>query len=217
MTKAPTDRTRLRRMHEKGAHDPALIAALVDALPLAHIGHLVEGMPMVTPTLIWRMGRRVLWHGSSASRMVRAALAAPVCLTASGLDAMVLARSGLEHSVNYRSVMVMGQPQALRDPTEKEDALRAMMEHLFPGRWQALRPMTAQELKATAVLALPLDEASAKIDASGPADPAEDLDWPVWAGTLPLLRATGTPQPAPGLAAALAADPPAYLSAFRFG
>lgn len=213
----PSPRTRLRRMHEKAAYDRATIHAVLDAMPLAHIGHLVQGAPVVTPTLQWRMGDSVYWHGSSASRMIKAALAGPVCLTVSIVDALVLARSGLEHSVNYRAVMAFGQPQALTDPAEKEAALKAMMEQLFPGRWQELRPITTQELKATAVLSLPLDEASAKIDAGPPADPAEDLAHPVWAGTLPLATAPGTPRPAPDLAAALAADPPPYLAAFRWG
>lgn len=213
----PSPRARLRRMQEKAAYDRATIHAVLDAMPLAHIGHLVEGVPVVTATLQWRMGERVYWHGSSASRMIRAARSGPVCLTVSIVDGMVLARSGLEHSVNYRAVMAFGQAEALTGPAEKEAALRAMMERLFPGRWAALRPITAQELKATAILSLPLDEASAKIDAGPPADLPGDIAHPVWAGTLPLSTATGTPRAAPDLAAALAADPPPYLAAFRWG
>jgi nitroimidazol reductase NimA-like FMN-containing flavoprotein (pyridoxamine 5'-phosphate oxidase superfamily) len=212
----PSPRARLRRMNEKAAYDRATIHAVLDAMPLAHIGHLVEGAPVVTATLQWRMGERVYWHGSSASRMIRAARSGPVCLTVSIVDGMVLARSGLEHSVNYRAVMAFGQAEALTGAAEKEAALRAMMERLFPGRWAALRPITAQELKATAILSLPLDEASAKIDAGPPADLPGDIAHPVWAGTLPLSTATGTPRPAPDLAATLAADPPPYLAGFRW-
>lgn len=209
----PTDRSRVRRMHDKAAYDAPLIHALLDAIPLAHVGHLIDGLPVVTPTLQWRMGGRIYWHGSSASRMVRAALAAPVCVTVSALDGMVLARSGLEHSVHYRSVMVFGQAERVEGAEEKTAALRAMMEGLFPGRWDALRPITAQELKATAVLSLPLTEASAKIDDRPPDDPPEDRDWPVWAGTLPLITRPGVPVAAVGLDPALPLPP--YLAAFR--
>lgn len=212
-----TPLTRPRRMHQKASHDPGLIAALLDALPLAHVGHLVEGMPVVTPTLQWRVGERIFWHGSSASRMMTAAAAAPVCVTVTALDGMVLARSGLEHSVNYRSVMVFGRAEPVTGAEAKAAALEAMMERLFPGRWARLRPMTAQELKATAILSLPVTAATAKIDAEGPADPPGDCGWPVWAGVLPLRLVAGAPVPAAGLAAALVAEPPPYLAAFRFG
>jgi len=210
-------RSRARRMHEKAAYDRPAVEAILDAVPLAHVGHVVDGFPVVTPTLQWRIGDRIFWHGSSASRMMKRAAGTQVCVTVTALDGMVLARSGLEHSVNYRSVMVFGEAVAVRDPAAKEAALKAMMERLFPGRWAALRPMTAQELKATAILSLAIEEASVKIDADPPADPPEDLPWPVWAGTLPLRWTAGAPIPAPGLAAALAADPPAYLASFRFG
>ena len=203
MTHAPSPRTRLRRLHDKAAYDFDTIAAVLDAQPLAHIGHLVNGAAHVTPTLQWREGDRVFWHGSSASRMIKSALAAPVCLTVTALDALVLARSGLEHSGNFRSVMAFGPPQAVTDSKAKARHLEAMMDGLVPGRWPQLRPMTAQELKATAVLWLPLSEASAKIGAGPPTDPPQDLDWPVWAGIIPLWQVTGTTEPAPGLAPGL--------------
>lgn len=213
----PSSRTRARRQHELASYDPALVRALVDAIPLAHVGHLIDGSPVVTPTLQWRMGGRIFWHGSSASRMMKAAAGAEVCLTVTAVDGMVLARSGLEHSTQYRSVMVFGRAAALKDPAEKEAALQAMMERLFPGRWPELRPMTAQELKATAVLSLPLSEASVKVSAGGPTDPPQDRAWPVWAGVLPLHMRAGAPQPAPDLAPGLAAAPPGYLRDFSFG
>lgn len=215
MSKPPSPRTRLRRMHEKAAYDRGTLHAILDAMPLAHVGHLVDGAPVVTPTLQWRMGERIYWHGSSASRMVKAALAAEVCVTVSCVDGMVLARSGLEHSVAFRSAMVFGRAERLTEPEAKAEALRQMMERLFPGRWESLRPMTAQELKATAVLSLPLDEASAKIGGTEPEDPPEDLSWLVWAGHLPMATATGTPVPAAGLAPGLAV--PSYLKRFRWG
>ena len=170
----PDDFTRARRLHHKASHDRAVIDAILDAMPMAHVGHLVDGHPVVTPTLQWRDGDRVFWHGSSASRMIRRAGEAKVCLTVTLSDGMVLARSGLEHSVNYRSVMVFGQARAVQGPAARTRALRVMMDRLFPDRWDALRPMTAQELKATAILSLPLSRASAKISAGPPTDPPED-------------------------------------------
>jgi nitroimidazol reductase NimA-like FMN-containing flavoprotein (pyridoxamine 5'-phosphate oxidase superfamily) len=186
--------TRLRRMHEKGAHDAATIHAILDAQPLAHVGHLVDGTPVVTPTLHWRMGDHVYWHGSSASRMIRACTGAQVCLTVTLLDGLVMARSGLEHSVNFRSVMVFGEAEAVTDPAAKAAALETMFDQMFPSRWSQLRPMTAQELKATAVLRLPITQASAKIGTGMPADPPEDVAWPVWAGLIPISQTLGEPQ-----------------------
>lgn len=217
MTKAPTARTRVRRLHEKAAYDRATIDAILDAMPVAHVGHLVDGFPVVTPTLQWREGDHLYWHGSAASRMVRAAAGGPVCVTVTLTDAMVLARSGLEHSVNYRCVMVMGTAQAVTDPAAKARHLERMMEQMFPGRWAQLRPMTAQELKATAILSLPLSEASAKVSASAPGstDPEEDRDWPVWAGLLPIRLTMEKPQPDPDLAAGIAL--PDHAARYRFG
>ena len=217
MTKAPSPRTRLRRLHEKAAYDRATIDAILDAMPVAHVGHLIDGFPVVTPTLQWREGDHIYWHGSSASRMTRAATGGPVCVTVTLTDAMALSRSGLEHSVNYRCVMVMGTATAITDPAQKARHLEVMMEQMFPGRWPQLRPMTAQELKATAILSLPLTEASAKISAAAPGEsgPAEDRDWPVWAGNLPISLTMGTPEPAPDLAPGLAL--PDHAANYRFG
>lgn len=194
---APTDRTRLRRMSEKAAHDRATIDAILDACPVAHVGYVVQGAPHVTPTLQWRVGDRVFWHGSAASRFLRAIDGSPVCLTVTLTDALVLARSGFEHSVNFRSAMLFGTAHVVTDPEEKESHLKAMMDQLFPGRWPQLRPMTRQELKATAVLTMVIDEASAKIGDGMPDDPPEDRAWPVWAGIVPLTTTLGTPEPAP--------------------
>jgi nitroimidazol reductase NimA-like FMN-containing flavoprotein (pyridoxamine 5'-phosphate oxidase superfamily) len=207
--------TRLRRMPHKAAYDRASIDAILDAMPVAHVGHLVDGRPVVIPTLQWRIGDRVYWHGSAASRMQRQAADAPVCLTVTITDAMVLARSGLEHSVNFRSVTVFGQATLLRDPGEKAQALEAMMEGMFPGRWGQLRPMTAPEVKATAILWLPLDEASAKISSGMPDDPEADLGWPVWAGLLPIAHVTGAPEPDPRLAPGT--EVPGHALRYRFG
>lgn len=195
MTKAPSNRTRLRRLHEKAAYDADTVKAILDAQPLAHIGHLVDGFPVVTPTLAWREGERIYWHGSSASRMVRAAAGQPVCLTVTLLDGLVLARSGLEHSVNFRSVMVFGTAELVTDPAACARHLEVMIDQIFPDRWPQLRPMKAQELKATAVLSLPISEASAKIGAGMPIDAAEDMAWPVWAGVVPIRQVLDQAQP----------------------
>lgn len=217
MSKAPSPRTRLRRLNEKAAYDRETLHAILDAMPVAHVGHLVGGLPVVTPTLQWREGDRIYWHGSAASRMVRAAAGGPVCVTVTLTDAMVLARSGMEHSVNYRCAMVFGTAEAVADPAARARHLERMIEQMFPGRWAGLRPMTAQELKATAVLSLPLDEASAKVSAAAPGetDPPEDRDWPVWAGLLPIRLTMGAPLPAPDLAPGLAL--PDHARDYRFG
>jgi nitroimidazol reductase NimA-like FMN-containing flavoprotein (pyridoxamine 5'-phosphate oxidase superfamily) len=211
----PSDRSRARRLHAKAAYDRATIDAILDAMPVAHVGHIVDGFPVVTPTLQWREGDRIFWHGSSASRMQKRSPGTQVCLTVTLTDGMVLARSGLEHSVNYRSVMVFGTARVVEGPTAKEAHLRAMMERMFPGRWDRLRPITAQELKATRILSLPLTEASAKISAGPPTDPPEDRSWPVWAGVIPIRLTVGTPDPAPDLAPGLPV--PNHATAYRIG
>jgi nitroimidazol reductase NimA-like FMN-containing flavoprotein (pyridoxamine 5'-phosphate oxidase superfamily) len=127
--------------------------------------------------------------------MIKAAAGQPVCLTVTLLDGLVLARSGLEHSVNFRSVMVFGVAELVRDAAAKSRHLEVMMEQMYPGRWAQLRPMTAQELKATAVLSLPISEASAKIGAGMPTDPPQDMDWPVWAGLVGIRQVLDPPQP----------------------
>ena len=182
-------------MHDKAAYDADTIKAILDAQPLAHIAHLVDGVPAATPTLQWREGERVFWHGSTASRMIRAAAGQPVSLTVTMLDGLVLARSGLEHSVNFRSVMVFGIAEPVTDTAAKAAYLRVMIEQIYPGRWAQLRPMTAQELKGTAILSLPISEASAKIGQGMPTDPPEDRDWPVWAGVIPVQQVLQTAQP----------------------
>jgi uncharacterized protein len=181
----PSDFTRTRRAPQRGAYDMQTIHAILDAATLCHVGHIVDGRPVVIPTLHWREGNHVYWHGSSASRMIRASLAGEVCLTVSLLDDWVLARSAFHHSVNYRSVLCFGRPSLVADGEPKLAAMKGLLERLFPGRWDTLRPPNAQEIKATAILSLPLTEASAKIRVGPPVDDDADLDWPVWGGLLP--------------------------------
>jgi nitroimidazol reductase NimA-like FMN-containing flavoprotein (pyridoxamine 5'-phosphate oxidase superfamily) len=160
----------------------------------------------VIPTLYWREGNHVYLHGSAVSRMLDTARKAPVCVTVTHIDALVLTRSAFHHSVNYRSVVILGRPDEVTDATEKSARLRAFMEQLMPGRWDALRPVKPKELKATRLLRLAIDEASAKVRDHGPADEKADLAWPAWGGLIPIAMRTGAPQPdevarAAGLAA----------------
>jgi nitroimidazol reductase NimA-like FMN-containing flavoprotein (pyridoxamine 5'-phosphate oxidase superfamily) len=193
-----SDRVRVRRKPERGHYDRATIDAILDSAIVGHVGYLIDDQPFVTPTAIWRQGDRLFWHGSSASRMLRATKGGvPVCVTVTQVDALVLARSGFNHSLDYRSVMVLGRAHALTDETEVLDALRAFVEHLYPGRWDELRPTTRQELKATSILWTDLAEASAKIRDVGAHDDPGDETWPAWAGSIPLRTAVGTPEPDP--------------------
>ena len=147
-----TERTRLRRAHKKGVYDRDTLYALLDDFPLCHVGYIEDGLPYVTPTLQWREADRVYWHGSSKSRAILSAADKPVCLTVSRLDGLVLARSGFEHSVNHASAMIFGTPSLVEVPEQKRVHLKRMFDHLYPGRWDQLRPMSGGELKATAVM-----------------------------------------------------------------
>ena len=194
---APSARTRVKRLPKRGRYDRETIDSILDAGLLCHVAYVIDGQPYVTPTAHWREGDHVYWHGSSASRMLRALdTGIPACLTVSLLDGVVLARSGFHHSMNYRSVMVLGTAERVPDEA-KLAALEAFSERIAPGRWPKLRPPTAQEVKATTILRLPIAEASAKIRTGPPGDDEEDYDWPVWAGVVPVRLVTGTPEPDP--------------------
>ena len=204
-----SERTRVRRLHQRGSHARADVHAILDAAPLCHVGYVVDGRPLVTPTLHWREGERVYWHGSAASRFLHRAEGTPVCLTCSLMDGYVLARSAFNHSVNYRSAMVFGTARRITDPADTAEALRRFTDALFPGRWDTLRPMTAQELKATAVLWMDIEEATAKTRAAPPGD-GDEADVPVWAGVLPMAARLGAAEPAPDLPSGI--DLPAPLA-----
>lgn len=192
-----TEQSRLRRAHERGHYDRDTIYAILDTQPICHVGCVMDGKPMVIPTIQWREGDHIYWHGSSASRSLRASQDMDVCLTVTLLDGLVLARSGLHHSVNYRSVMVFGQPVTIDNPDEKKAHLNAMIDTLYPGRSQILRPILDQEAKATAVLSMPIEEASAKVRSGGVNDEEEDYALPIWAGVLPVRQVLGEPIPDP--------------------
>ena len=209
-----SDRVRLRRRRERGSHERAAIDAILDEALIAHLGIADErGQPFVIPTLHARRGDIVYLQGSTASRTLRALRAgAPACLTVSLLDGLVLARSAMHHSANYRSVMLLGEATVVESSAEKLTALEAIVEHIVPGRWSEARPPSESELKATSVLALPIEEASAKIRTGPPIDDEEDYGLPVWAGVIPIVSEARDPQPDPRLAPG---TPPPSVNAYR--
>lgn len=176
----------MKREPQRARYDRETIEAILDEALICHLGFEVDGQPYVIPTLHARVGDRLYVHGSAASRLLRhLAGGAPVCVTVTLVDGLVLARSVFNHSVNYRSVVVFGTATVVEDD-EKREALRALTEQLAPGRWDEARPPTEKELKATWILSLPLDEASAKVRTGPEEDEPEDLDLPVWAGVVPV-------------------------------
>ena len=193
----PSARTQVRRLPDRGHYDEVTIHAVLDAGFLAHIGFLTDTQqPVVIPTLFGRDGHKLYLHGSAASRMIRhLAQGVPACVTVTTVDGLVFARSAFHHSMNYRSVVAFGQARLLTEADEKLHALAIISDHVAPGRWAAARPPNSQELKATGVLEFLIDEASAKIRSGPPKDDAEDLDWPVWAGVVPLRLSPGAPRP----------------------
>jgi uncharacterized protein len=197
-TAPPSDRTRVRRLPKRGRYDRASLDAVLDAGVIAHVGWTGDdGQPYATPTIAWRVGDRLYWHGSSASRMLRGTAGRAVCVTVTLLDGYVLARSGFNHSVNFRSAMVLGTANLVTDPAEVDATLEAFIEGLYPGRWAELRPMTAKERKATTVLWMDLTEASAKVRAEENHDDDGDESWPTWGGVIPLRVVAGEPEPDP--------------------
>jgi hypothetical protein len=191
-----TPRTRLRRLPKRGAHDRETIDAILDEALISHIGFVHDGRPAVIPTLHARLGDHVLIHGSAASRMLRALTTGiNLCLTATLIDGLVLARSAFHHSVNYRSVVLYGQAHLVEEPDEKEQALEAFTERLLPGRWADVRWPTRKELKATTVIRLPIAEGSAKVRTGPPIDDEPDYALDVWAGVVPLALVEGEPIP----------------------
>lgn len=192
-----TDRTQVRRLPEKARTDVTELHAILDTASVAHVGIVDADQPIVLPMACARDGDRLLLHGSTGSRLIRAmAGGAAVCATVTILDGMVLARSAFNSSMNYRSAMILGVAEPVADPV---DGLRVLTEHLLPGRWQVLRAPTRKELAATLVLGLPLNEWSVKISDGPPDDEPDDLQQRVWAGVIPLTLRAGEPIPAPDL------------------
>ena len=189
------DHLRVRREPQRGRYDRETIDAILDEALYCHVGFEADGRPYVIPTLHARIGDLLYVHGSAASRMLRnLAAGIPICVTVTLLDGLVLARSAFNHSINYRSVVVLGTATLVEDG-EKLAALRAFSEHVAPGRWDTVRAPTEQELKATWILSLPLVEASAKVRSGPPEDEPEDVRFPAWAGVVPVHLAAEAPLP----------------------
>jgi nitroimidazol reductase NimA-like FMN-containing flavoprotein (pyridoxamine 5'-phosphate oxidase superfamily) len=195
MDKIPqTPRTTLKRLPQRGSYDREIINQILDEGFICHVGFSVDGRPFVIPTGYARVGDSLFIHGSQASRMLRTLeQGIDVCVTVTLLDGLVLARSAFNHSMNYRSVVVLGNARVVDDPEEKLEALRALSEHMIPGRWDDVRQPSERELQLTTVLSVPLNEASAKVRTGPPLDDEEDYDLPVWAGLIPLRLVAGTP------------------------
>lgn len=199
-TEAPaypiTPRNRVKREPTRGHYDHATVHAILDSAMLCHVSYALDGQPFCTPTLHWREGDQLYWHGSSASRMIRhLAKGAPACLSVSHLGGLVMARSAFHHTVNFRSAMCFGTARLVSDPAEKLHALRAMVDRFFPGRFDALRPVLPQEIKATGVIAMRIEDASAKIRTGGVGLAPEDEGHPIWAGVIPVTTVIGTDEP----------------------
>jgi uncharacterized protein len=192
----PSERTRIRRPGY-AAYDAATVFAILDAGLVCHIAYVVASAPYVTPTLYWRDGTRLYWHGASARRLFRAATApVPVALAVSHVDALVLARSAMRHTMLFRSVVAFGEATHVTDDDEKRRALRRLIDRLYPGRWPQLRPVLPEELAATAVMAMTIAEASAKVKRHGVLERREeDYATPVWAGVIPLATTIARAEP----------------------
>jgi uncharacterized protein len=193
-SQAPTPRTRVVREAHRGVYDRETVYQILDEGFLCHVGFVADGQPFVIPTSYGRKDASLYIHGSAASRMLRQMKdGVPVCVTVTLLDGLVLARSVFNHSMNYRSVMVLGKATPVEDPEEKLEALRLLSEHIIPGRWADARQPNERELKQTSVLKLPIEEFSAKVRTGPAIDDEEDLSFPTWAGVVPLEMTAGAP------------------------
>ena len=207
---------RVKRRQDRGHYDHATVHELLDSAAMCHVSYVIDGQPFCTPTLFWREGTRLYWHGSNSSRMLRnLSEGEPACLTVTHFDSIVLARCGFNHSADYRCVMAFGRARLLHDQAEKARALVMMVDRLFPGRTAQLRKSAAQEINATSVIAMDIERASAKIRAKGVADDDEDYLLPIYAERLPIHTVIGTPEPCPRLHAGV--DRPQNLAGYRAG
>ena len=215
-TFTPTERTQVKRLPKRGSYDRETVYKILDEAFVCHVGFVVDGQPYVIPTNFGRAGDTLYLHGSAASRMLRSlSEGIPVCVTVTLVDGLVLARSAFHHSANYRSVVVLGTARLVSDPAEKMEALRLFTEHIMKGRWDDIRQPNDQELKGTTVLAVPLEEVSAKVRTGGPIDDEEDYALPMWAGVLPLPVTPANPIPDTRLNPGT--EIPAYMKSYRRG
>ncbi len=206
-----TPRTTLHRLRERGQADRAALDAVLEAGLICHLGVNIDGVPVVLPTSFGRIGQTLYLHGSSANQSLLAAAGEQVCVTITLLDGLVCARAVFHHSMNYRSAVIFGEARLVTDADEKLAALRAVTDHLVPGRWEHARQPNRKELAATAVVGLPLDEASVKVRSGGPKDDPEDCESGIWAGVLPAALTFGGAEPDPALAAGVGV--PEHISA----
>jgi len=209
-----TPRSTVRRLPGRGSYDRGVLNAILDEGLVCHVGFVVGGQPYVIPTTYGRRGAQLYLHGSAASRMLKAMRGGiPVCVTVTHLDGLVLARSAFHHSMNYRSAVVLGIAQEVVDPEERWAALRAIVDHVVPGRWDEVRPPSESELRATLVLRLAIDEASAKIRTGPPVDDDADYALTFWAGELPMRTTVLPPIADPLLASGIRV--PTHVTGYR--
>jgi uncharacterized protein len=213
--KPPSERTRAKRLYQRARYDEATVHAILDAQPNCTVAYVIDGAPYATPTLQWREGDTIYWHGSSASRMLKKSAGHQVCVSVMLLDGMVMARSAFNHSCNYRSVMAFGTAHIVSDPAEKRAKLDRFVETLFPGRTALLRPMQDKEIKATTILGMKLDEVSAKVRNGPPEDEDADYALPIWAGVIPMAMQAGAVIPDPRLLDGV--EMPKGIAAFSIG
>lgn len=203
------DGIRVRRMPERAAYDRETIHALLDASLIGHVGFIHDGFPVVIPMVVWRDGDFVHMHSANKGRFAVGCAGAQLCISITHFDGLVLARSAYNHSMNYRSLVIHGEAESISEPDAKVRALRTLVERLYPGRWADLRPIQANELLATVVLRVPLDQASVKARSGMPGDELDDPGWPVWTGVLPAAVNFGAPEPDPTMPPGLSV--PEYL------
>jgi len=201
-TFTPTSRSQVRRRPQRGRYDEAAVYEVLDAGVMAHVGYVIDGQPFVTPTAYWREGRKLYWHGAAASRMLATvAEGVPVCVTVSFLDGFVVGRSGIMHSLNYRSVMAFGRARLIDDLAGKREAMASFIDRLYAGRPLKLRPTTDAELRQIALVEMDIEEASAKVKNTGVGDLPADEGWSAWCGVFPVETRIGAALPQPGMGA----------------
>jgi len=211
MQYAPTERTTVRRLPDRGRYDREFVHAIIDESIFCHVGFAIDGRPWVVPTIHTRIDNDLYLHGAPANHMLRSlADGIEACVTATAIDGLVLARSAFHHSLNYRSVMIFGRATRVDEGEEKRAALHALVEHVVPGRMADARPPADREMRKTLLLKLPIEEASAKVRTGGPIDDEEDLAMPIWAGVLPCSITWGAPVAEPEVRA----EVPAYVAGY---
>lgn len=212
----PTRRTKIKRLFQRAVFDRKTVYEILDAGLMCHVGYAIEGQPYVTATAYWRLDDRVYWHGSSVSKMLKAVeKGIDVCFTVALMDGLVIARSGFHSSINYRSVVALGQAEKITGEDEKLAALEAFEERLAPGLWAGQRPVHKQELKGTTILSMKLEEVACKVRSGPPGDDEEDYDLDIWAGVVPISTVVGAPEDDPRLKAGI--PQPDYLKQIKIG